>query len=85
MDASADGRFHVAFLRSDGRMPAHAAILHEGTTQRALAPQTMPADLPVTQLVEPQAVTFHRRRWHADSRAAVRARAISKVASGGQP
>ncbi len=47
----------VAFLRSDGRMPAHAAIL-TGTTQRALAPTTMPADLPVSQLVEPQAVTF---------------------------
>jgi dipeptidyl aminopeptidase/acylaminoacyl peptidase len=47
----------VAFLRSDGRMPAHAAIL-TGTTQRALASTTMPADLPVSQLVEPQAVTF---------------------------
>jgi dipeptidyl aminopeptidase/acylaminoacyl peptidase len=47
----------VAFLRSDGRMPAHAAVL-TGTTQRALASTTMPADLPVSQLVEPQAVTF---------------------------
>jgi dipeptidyl aminopeptidase/acylaminoacyl peptidase len=46
----------VAFLRSDGRMPAHAAIL-TGTQQKALAPTTMP-DLPVSRLIEPQAVTF---------------------------
>ena len=47
----------TAFLRSDGRVPAHAAILRHGE-MRALAPQTMPADFPAMQLVEPQAVSF---------------------------
>jgi dipeptidyl aminopeptidase/acylaminoacyl peptidase len=47
----------TAFLRSDGRVPAHAAILRRGEV-RALAPQTMPADFPATQLVEPQGVSF---------------------------
>jgi dipeptidyl aminopeptidase/acylaminoacyl peptidase len=47
----------VAFLRSDGRRPAHAAIVRNGEA-RALAPQTMAADFPAAQLVEPQRVTF---------------------------
>ena len=48
---------HVAFLRSDGRQPAHAAILARAGA-RPLAPETMPAEFPAAQLVEPQAVTF---------------------------
>ena len=47
----------VAFLRSDGRQPAHAAVLTRGAA-RPLAPGTIPADFPAAQLVEPQAVTF---------------------------
>ncbi len=47
----------TAFLRSDGRTPAHAAIVGSGDA-RALAPQTMPADFPAAQLVEPEPVTF---------------------------
>jgi dipeptidyl aminopeptidase/acylaminoacyl peptidase len=47
----------IAFLRSDGRRPAHAAIARRGET-RALAPQTLPDQALVDQLVEPQRVTF---------------------------
>jgi dipeptidyl aminopeptidase/acylaminoacyl peptidase len=47
----------TAFLRSDGRRAAHAAILQNGQT-RVLAPQTVPADCPAAQLVEPESVTF---------------------------
>jgi dipeptidyl aminopeptidase/acylaminoacyl peptidase len=47
----------VAFLRSDGRQPAHAAI-RVNDDIRALAPETLPADFPAGQLVEPQAVVF---------------------------
>ncbi len=47
----------VAFLRSDGRTPAHAAIQLRDTA-RPLAPATMPAEVPAAQLVEPQQVVF---------------------------
>jgi dipeptidyl aminopeptidase/acylaminoacyl peptidase len=47
----------VAFLRSDGRTPAHAAIQLRDTA-RPLAPATMPAEFPAAQLVEPQQVVF---------------------------
>jgi len=53
----ADGS--VAFLASDARIPAHAAILQASTrARRFLAPETMPADYPSPALVEPTAVTF---------------------------
>lgn len=48
----------VAFLRSDGKMAAHAAIQTSGGAARPLASETMPAEFPAAQLVEPQAVTF---------------------------
>ena len=47
----------VALLRSDARVPAHAAILRGGEV-RPLAPQTAPADLPTAQLVAPERVTI---------------------------
>ncbi len=53
----ADGS--VAFLASDARVPAHAALLQASTrTRRFLAPETLPADFPSPALVEPTAVTF---------------------------
>ncbi|MDX1548579.1 MAG: prolyl oligopeptidase family serine peptidase [Rhodothermales bacterium] len=50
----ADGT--LAFLRSDARVPAHAAIMPPGGTARALAP--VPEAFPDEHLVVPQAVTF---------------------------
>jgi dipeptidyl aminopeptidase/acylaminoacyl peptidase len=47
----------VAFLRSDAKTAAHAAIVHDGAA-RPLAPETMPAEFPAAQLVEPEAVTI---------------------------
>jgi len=47
----------VAHLRSDARMPAHAAIV-TGSTRRALAPETMPQGYPADRLVVPTAVTL---------------------------
>jgi dipeptidyl aminopeptidase/acylaminoacyl peptidase len=47
----------VAFLRSDGRQAAHAAVLMRDSA-RSLAPETMPAEFPAAQLVEPQQVSF---------------------------
>jgi dipeptidyl aminopeptidase/acylaminoacyl peptidase len=46
----------IALLRSDGRVPAHAALLRGGEV-RALAPQTAPADLRTDQLIAPERVT----------------------------
>jgi len=46
------------FLRSDGKHPAHAAIRTASGTFRDLAPQSMPADFPAADLVEPQQVIF---------------------------
>jgi dipeptidyl aminopeptidase/acylaminoacyl peptidase len=48
----------IAFLRSDGKMAAHAAITSRAGAARSLAPEPMPAEFPAAQLVEPQAVTF---------------------------
>jgi dipeptidyl aminopeptidase/acylaminoacyl peptidase len=52
----------VAFLRSSGKMAAHAAILTPeqgaGSRERAVAPESMPAEFPAAQLVEPQQVIF---------------------------
>jgi dipeptidyl aminopeptidase/acylaminoacyl peptidase len=47
----------VAFLRSDARAAAHAAILARGGV-RPLAPETASAEFPAGQLVEPQPVVF---------------------------
>ena len=53
-----DGRT-VAFFASDARRPAspHLAAL-AGGQPRAIARETIPADFPLQQLVEPQVVTF---------------------------
>ncbi len=51
----ADGA--VAHLRSDARVPAHAALL-TGGARRALAPASMPSDHPANQLVVPSAVSI---------------------------
>ncbi len=48
----------IAFLASDARTPAHAAIRVGDETRRPLAPETLPRDFPVRHLLEPQAVTF---------------------------
>jgi dipeptidyl aminopeptidase/acylaminoacyl peptidase len=47
----------IAYLRSDAKTTAHAAIL-AGGAPRPLAPGAMPADFPGKALVEPQAVVF---------------------------
>lgn len=47
----------VAFIRSDGRTPAHAAIQVRDVA-RPLAPATLPGEFPAAQLVEPQQVVF---------------------------
>lgn len=48
----------VAFLRSDAKMAAHAAILHRDGPPVALAPATIPPEFPASRLVEPQRVTL---------------------------
>jgi dipeptidyl aminopeptidase/acylaminoacyl peptidase len=48
----------VAFLRSDGKMAAHAAVQARNGGARPLAPESLPSEFPVAQLVEPEAVTF---------------------------
>ena len=48
----------IALMASDARTPAHAALLAANGTLRPLAPQTLPADFPSKQLVEPQQVIF---------------------------
>jgi dipeptidyl aminopeptidase/acylaminoacyl peptidase len=48
----------IAFLRSDARVAAHAAIHPRGSSARPLAPDTMPAQFPAAQLIEPQAIAF---------------------------
>jgi dipeptidyl aminopeptidase/acylaminoacyl peptidase len=47
----------IAFLRSDGKMAAHAAIQVRDMV-RPLAPETLPAEFPAAHLVEPQPVTI---------------------------
>ncbi len=53
---TSDGKA-VAFLRSDARRPARAAIL-VGSEARELAPEAIPADFPESALVVPQQVIF---------------------------
>jgi len=48
----------IAFLASDARTPAHAAILLGPAERRAMAPGSLPPDFPTDQLVEPQQVVF---------------------------
>ncbi|MGH9804720.1 MAG: S9 family peptidase, partial [Candidatus Acidiferrales bacterium] len=49
----------IAFLASDARQPAHAAILRAGqSTPQELAPGTLPADFPSNALAAPQQVIF---------------------------
>jgi dipeptidyl aminopeptidase/acylaminoacyl peptidase len=48
----------VAFLRSDARRPARAAIRSGAEPPRDLAPETIPPDFPSAALVEPQPVVF---------------------------
>jgi dipeptidyl aminopeptidase/acylaminoacyl peptidase len=47
----------VAYLRSDARQPARAAIQLAGTA-KDLAPETMPKDFPAADLVVPQQVIY---------------------------
>lgn len=47
----------IAFLASDARVPAHAEVLM-ASRRRPMAPQTMPGDFPLAQLVEPEGVVF---------------------------
>jgi dipeptidyl aminopeptidase/acylaminoacyl peptidase len=47
----------VAYLRSDARQPARAAI-QLGGTAKDLAPETMPKDFPAADLVVPQQVIY---------------------------
>jgi dipeptidyl aminopeptidase/acylaminoacyl peptidase len=56
MPAPIDGTT-VAFVRSDGRLPAHAAIQLRDDV-RPLASDTIPGEFPSAQLVEPQQVVF---------------------------
>ncbi len=48
----------VAYLRSDARMPARAAVQIKTGPARDLAPETVPADFPASLLVEPKQVIF---------------------------
>jgi dipeptidyl aminopeptidase/acylaminoacyl peptidase len=48
----------VAMLRSDARIPMRPAVLAESGQLHDLAPQTVPADFPAGQLVEPQPVVY---------------------------
>jgi dipeptidyl aminopeptidase/acylaminoacyl peptidase len=48
----------VAFLASDARHKSHASIRLSGTKTIELAPDTIPADYPAQQLIEPKQVIF---------------------------
>src|SRR5581483_7153099 len=48
----------VAMLRSDARIPMRPAVLAESGQMHDLAPQTVSADFPASQLVEPQPVVY---------------------------
>jgi dipeptidyl aminopeptidase/acylaminoacyl peptidase len=48
----------IVLLHSDARWPARPAVLASNGEIRDLAPQTMPADFPAAELVEPQQVIF---------------------------
>lgn len=47
----------VVFVRTDARLPAHAAVL-DGGRMRDLAPETIPAAFPAAKLVVPEQVIF---------------------------
>lgn len=53
------GELYVAFLASDGRTPAHLRLMPvEGGASLRLAPETLPSDFPLEQLVAPRPVIF---------------------------
>lgn len=54
---SSDGRT-IAFLRSDARTPAHAAMMGWTGGQRDLVANWLPVDFPDERLVEPEQVIF---------------------------
>jgi dipeptidyl aminopeptidase/acylaminoacyl peptidase len=59
----------VAFLRSDARITAHAALLEPGKAPIDLMAEGLPRDFPAAQLVAPQAVVLPKRAGiaaHAD-------------------
>jgi dipeptidyl aminopeptidase/acylaminoacyl peptidase len=56
----ADGHA-VAFLRSDARIPAHAAVLRPGNAPVDFAAEGLPRDFPGAALVDPQSVTLPER------------------------
>jgi dipeptidyl aminopeptidase/acylaminoacyl peptidase len=51
----------VAFLRSDARIPMHAAVLAPGRPADELMAEGVPADFPAAALVEPQHVDLPQR------------------------
>jgi dipeptidyl aminopeptidase/acylaminoacyl peptidase len=51
----------VAFLRSDARIPMHAAVLAPGKPAAELMAEGVPADFPAAAFVEPQHVDLPRR------------------------
>ena len=56
--AASDGGA-IAFLASDARTPAHAAVLKAGQSMaQELAPGTLPTDFPVNSLAAPQQVIY---------------------------
>jgi dipeptidyl aminopeptidase/acylaminoacyl peptidase len=48
----------IAFLRSDARRPARAAIITGPAKPRDLAPEAVPSEFPENSLVEPQPIIF---------------------------
>ncbi len=56
----ADGQT-IAFLRSNARIPAHAAILKAGQAPVDLAAEGLPNDFPAAALVEPRSVELPKR------------------------
>ena len=57
-DKSGDARATIAFLHSDARRPARAAIISSSGETKDLAPRSVPSDFPAGALVEPQQVIF---------------------------
>jgi dipeptidyl aminopeptidase/acylaminoacyl peptidase len=53
---TADGK--LFFLHADSRRPARVAILQEKNEVKELMPESLPADFPALQLVEPESITF---------------------------
>ncbi len=53
------GDQHIAFINAGAKLPPGVAVLAaDGTAQRALQPELLPADFPSAQLVVPRAVSF---------------------------